>query len=175
VFGDWPNDQIPIAGKTGTAEVEGKGDTSWFASFGPVNDPQFAVVVTIPESGTGATYAAPAAKEIWKAIYGVGRPGTLPGGKPPEKLPTVNKDGTISSGLGQNIPQAESATPGPPGANPPPATNPAPPAAVEPRLAPAGARLRPVTDAVRLPGTAAGCLAGCGAGSGIPPSSRAPP
>jgi penicillin-binding protein 2 len=63
VFADWPSTTIPIAGKTGTAEVEGKKDTSWFASFAPANDPQFAVVVTIPESGTGAEFAAPAVEE----------------------------------------------------------------------------------------------------------------
>ena len=34
---------VPIAGKTGTAEVEGRGDTAWFASFAPADDPQFVV------------------------------------------------------------------------------------------------------------------------------------
>jgi penicillin-binding protein 2 len=97
VFADWPSDIIPIAGKTGTAEVEGKQDTSWFASFGPVNDPRYAVVVSIPEAGTGATYAAPVAKEIYKAIFGVGAPAALPGGLPPAHLPSVNRDGTIAA------------------------------------------------------------------------------
>jgi len=96
VFADWPNDQIPIAAKTGTAEVEGKGDTSWFASFAPANDPQFAVVVTIPDSGQGAQYAGPVAKRIYQAIYGVGQPAALAGGKPPATLPKINRDGTIA-------------------------------------------------------------------------------
>jgi len=97
VFADWPNDVIPIAGKTGTAEVEGHKDTSWFASFGPVNDPRYVVVVSIPDSGTGATYAAPVAKSIYQAIFGIGRPAELPGGLPPTELPAVGHDATLST------------------------------------------------------------------------------
>ncbi len=96
VFADWPNDTIPIAGKTGTAEVEGSKDTSWFASFAPANDPQFVVVVTIPDSGTGAEYAAPAVKAIYQSIYGVGRDAALSGGVPPADLPKVEQDGTFT-------------------------------------------------------------------------------
>ncbi|CAO5169774.1 penicillin-binding protein 2 [Frankia sp. AiPs1] len=97
VFADWPSAQIPIAGKTGTAEVEGKGDTSWFASFAPADNPQYVVVVTIPESGQGAQYAAPVAKRIYQAIYGVGQQAAQPGGKPPASLPKINRDGTIAA------------------------------------------------------------------------------
>jgi penicillin-binding protein 2 len=96
VFADWPSDRIPVAGKTGTAEVEGQGDTSWFASFAPADNPQYVVVVTIPRTGQGAQYAAPTAKEIYQGIYGIGRPAALAGGKVPTALPRVNKDGTIS-------------------------------------------------------------------------------
>ncbi|MCK9920409.1 penicillin-binding protein 2 [Frankia sp. AgPm24] len=97
VFADWPSATIPIAGKTGTAEVEGRGDTSWFASFAPANDPQYVVVVSIPDSGTGAEYAAPVAKRIYQAIYGVGQPAAQPGGRPPGGLPRINRDGTIAA------------------------------------------------------------------------------
>ncbi len=97
IFGDWPSNIVPIAAKTGTAEVEGKGDTSWFASFAPADDPRFAVVVTIPDSGTGAEYAAPVAKRIYQAIYGVGQPAAMPGGKAPTTLPKINRDGTIAA------------------------------------------------------------------------------
>jgi len=96
VFGDWPSNVIPVGGKTGTAEVEGHGDTSWFASFAPVNDPRYAIVVNIPDSGTGATYAAPAAKAIYQAIFGVGRPAELPGGLPPADLPAVGRDAALA-------------------------------------------------------------------------------
>ncbi|WP_250290555.1 penicillin-binding protein 2, partial [Frankia sp. CiP1_Cm_nod1] len=97
VFADWPNDTIPVAGKTGTAEVEGSGDTSWFASFAPANDPQFVVVVTIPDSGTGAEYAAPAVKAIYQSIYGIGRPAAFAGGRPPSQLPRLKQDGTFAA------------------------------------------------------------------------------
>ncbi|WP_050803728.1 MULTISPECIES: penicillin-binding protein 2 [Protofrankia] len=97
VFADWPNDTIPIAGKTGTAEVEGTGDTSWFASFAPANDPQFVVVVTVPDSGTGAEYAAPAVKAIYQSIYGIGRPAALADGRPPSQLPRLERDGTFAA------------------------------------------------------------------------------
>jgi len=97
VFADWPSAQIPVAGKTGTAEVEGHKDTSWFASFAPANDPQYVVIVSIPDSGQGAQFAAPVAKQIYQGIFGVGRPALLPGARPPAKLPRVNPDGTIGA------------------------------------------------------------------------------
>jgi penicillin-binding protein 2 len=96
VFADWPSNVIPVAGKTGTAEVEGQGDTSWFASFAPAGNPQYVMVVSIPDSGQGADYAAPAAKAVWQTIYGVGQPAAQPGGTPPAKLPRTNPDGSIS-------------------------------------------------------------------------------
>jgi len=92
VFADWPNNIIPIAAKTGTAEVEGHHDTSWFAAFAPANDPQYVVVVQIPDSGQGALYAGPAVKSIYQAIFGIGRPAALPGGLPPSSLPSVDPD-----------------------------------------------------------------------------------
>ncbi|GAA0990047.1 penicillin-binding protein 2 [Acrocarpospora macrocephala] len=53
-----------IAGKTGTAEVSGRADTSWFASF----DQRHVVVVVVSQGGTGAETAAPAARAIWEGI-----------------------------------------------------------------------------------------------------------
>ena len=50
---------VPLAGKTGTAEVSGKADTSLFASFGPVGSPQYAIVAVLEQSGFGADAAAP--------------------------------------------------------------------------------------------------------------------
>ncbi|MGF7236266.1 MAG: penicillin-binding protein 2 [Frankia sp.] len=95
VFGDFPP-TVPVAGKTGTAEVEGKSDTSWFASFAPANDPQYVVVASFPDAGQGAVVAAPVVKQIYQAIYGVGKPAAFPGGKLPTALPRTNPDGTIS-------------------------------------------------------------------------------
>ena len=75
--------QIPIAGKTGTAEVQGHNDTSWFASFST----QYVVVISIPDTGQGANYAAPVARKVYEGLYGVGRPALLPA--PPAALPKV--------------------------------------------------------------------------------------
>ncbi len=95
-FGGFPLQQIHIAGKTGTAEVESQGDTSWFASFGPLPNPKYVIVMSIPNSGQGGQVAAPAARRVWEAIYGVGRPAALPGGQTPTKLPSIRADGSAA-------------------------------------------------------------------------------
>jgi penicillin-binding protein 2 len=82
-FAGFPLDQIPIAGKTGTAEVQGHNDTSWFASFSG----EYVVVVSIPDTGQGANFAAPVARKVYEGLYGVGRPALLP--VPPAALPKV--------------------------------------------------------------------------------------
>jgi penicillin-binding protein 2 len=83
-FAGFPLDQIPIAGKTGTAEVQGHNDTSWFASFST----QYVVVVSIPDTGQGANYAAPVARKVYEGLYGIGQPALLPA--PPAALPKAN-------------------------------------------------------------------------------------
>lgn len=88
--------KVAVAGKTGTAEVYGREDTSWFASFAPVGKPRFAVVAMVAQAGTGATYAAPAVREIYEAMYGLnGKKAALTDGKLPDKLPKVRPDGTV--------------------------------------------------------------------------------
>jgi penicillin-binding protein 2 len=72
VFAGWPQADYPLAGKTGSAEVFGKQSTSWFASFGPVTDPRYAVVVMVAQAGTGASTAAPASRAIWEALLATG-------------------------------------------------------------------------------------------------------
>ncbi|WP_165634937.1 penicillin-binding protein 2 [Thermostaphylospora chromogena] len=99
-FAGWPMDKIPIGGKTGTAEVYGKQDTAWFASFAPANDPRFVVVVMVSQGGFGASAAAPVVREIYEGIYGITPEGetvkpALPGGKPAQKLPVIRPDGTV--------------------------------------------------------------------------------
>ncbi|RST12979.1 penicillin-binding protein 2, partial [Streptomyces sp. WAC05950] len=46
-FGGWPQKQIPMHAKTGTAEVQGKQTTSWFASY----TEDYAIVMTISQGG----------------------------------------------------------------------------------------------------------------------------
>jgi penicillin-binding protein 2 len=83
-FGGFPLNQVCVAGKTGTAEIEGKNATSVFASFAPCQNPQFVVIVMLPDSGYGADAAAPAVRAIWDGIYGLeGHKAALPHGKLP--------------------------------------------------------------------------------------------
>ena len=70
-FQDFPLDKIPVAGKTGTAEVRGKQDYSWFACYAPVDDPEYIIVSMIEEAGSGGKSAAPIARELLEFIYEV--------------------------------------------------------------------------------------------------------
>ncbi|WP_030170839.1 penicillin-binding protein 2 [Spirillospora albida] len=80
--------RVDVAGKTGTAEVYGKDDTSWFASFGPVSKPRYVVVAMVSQGGTGASTAAPAVRSIWEAMYGTDdRKPILKNGRLPTGLP----------------------------------------------------------------------------------------
>ncbi|MFB9625843.1 penicillin-binding protein 2 [Nonomuraea helvata] len=97
-FAGFPMNKIRIGGKTGTAEVWGKKDTSWFASFAPTNNPQYVVVVMVSQGGMGAETAAPAVREIYEGIYGIKRPPAVPGGKLTTRLPRFSPDGTVAGG-----------------------------------------------------------------------------
>jgi penicillin-binding protein A len=61
---------IPVAGKTGTAEVAGgAANQAWFIAFAPVNDPQMAIAVTVERtSGTGGEVAAPIARQVLETL-----------------------------------------------------------------------------------------------------------
>jgi penicillin-binding protein 2 len=97
-FGGWPQDEIPMHAKTGTAEVYGKQTTSWFATY----TKDYTVVMTISQGGTGSGASGPAVRNIYNALYGVSADGTinkknalLP--TPQKSLPKVQTDGTIKS------------------------------------------------------------------------------
>ena len=68
-FQGFPFDQVPLAGKTGTAQVTGKGDTSLFASFFPASNPQYVVVAVVEEAGFGAQTAAPIVRNVIEAMH----------------------------------------------------------------------------------------------------------
>jgi peptidoglycan glycosyltransferase len=61
---------VTVAGKTGTAEVEGKSPHAWFVGFAPAEDPEIVVAVVVENGGTGGRIAAPVAREIFKAAMG---------------------------------------------------------------------------------------------------------
>jgi cell division protein FtsW (lipid II flippase) len=65
---------VPIAGKTGTAEITGADSHAWFAGFAPYGPSprHIAFAVIIEHAGYGGTAAAPAAGEIVSAAAAVG-------------------------------------------------------------------------------------------------------
>ena len=67
---DYP---ISVAGKTGTAETGHEAEESsngLFICYAPVEDPQIAIV-TVIENGVWGSWAAPVAKEILNAYFGI--------------------------------------------------------------------------------------------------------
>lgn len=68
-FGGFPLDEIPVAGKTGTAESNGKVPFAWFAAYAPVDEPRYAVAVMIEEGSSGSGGAAPVARRILEAAF----------------------------------------------------------------------------------------------------------
>jgi len=57
-----------VAGKTGTAEVQGKPDHTWFVGIAPARNPQVVVAVVVENSGgSGGAVAAPIAKKVMEA------------------------------------------------------------------------------------------------------------
>src|SRR4029079_17917150 len=67
-LGSYP---IAIAGKTGTAEKTDQEDQSWYAALAPADNPKYVVVVTVERGGLGAPTAAPAACQIFNAVFDV--------------------------------------------------------------------------------------------------------
>ena len=72
----------PIAGKTGTAQVQDKGSHSWFVAYAPFDAPEgsrrIAVAVLIEHGGYGGRFAAPAAGQILQAAAELGLMGPAP-------------------------------------------------------------------------------------------------
>jgi peptidoglycan glycosyltransferase len=68
---------LPIAGKTGTAQVQDgdrKSHLAWFTAFAPAFDPEIAVTVMVREPFAGRSYgggsdAAPIARKIFTHFF----------------------------------------------------------------------------------------------------------
>jgi peptidoglycan glycosyltransferase len=64
---------IPIAGKTGTAELAGAPSHAWFIGFAPYGGPhKLAFSVLIENGQYGGTAAAPLAADVMKAAKALG-------------------------------------------------------------------------------------------------------
>ena len=75
VFAGFP---VAVSGKTGTAQVFGKNpngsakdNTSWFASYGPTEDPKYAVVMMVSQGGFGGATSGVGVREIYANLFGV--------------------------------------------------------------------------------------------------------
>ena len=66
VFGGF---EVPVAGKTGTAEFKPKQPFAWFASYAPANNPRYVVVTMVEEGGGGSLNAAPIARRIYEGLF----------------------------------------------------------------------------------------------------------
>ena len=139
-FLGFPLGQIPVASKTGSAQVTGdKTSTSWFASYAPADKPKYAVVMMVTEGGTGSKTSGPSVRKIYEALFGV-RGSTvdpsrsiLVGGAPQTTLPSVRSDGkpvttkdrTSTTSLAQEgAPVAPTATPSSSPSSSPPSGSP---------------------------------------------------
>ncbi|MFI6486352.1 penicillin-binding protein 2 [Streptomyces sp. NPDC050564] len=97
-FGGWPQNQIPLHAKTGTAEVYGKQTTSWLATYSK----DYTVIMTIAQAGTGSGASGEAVRNIYSALYGVGADGSIDKSKallptPQKGLPKIQTDGSIDA------------------------------------------------------------------------------
>ena len=68
-FRGFPLSQVPVAGKTGTAEVSPHQPDSWFAAMAPANDPKYVIVCLVEQGGHGATTAAPVVRNILEGLF----------------------------------------------------------------------------------------------------------
>ena len=110
---------IAMAGKTGTAQVQGFGsgsrkteglgwkmrENAWFVCFAPADDPRYAMSVLVEHGGFGASAAAPKAREIMRVALL----------KDPEVLARVKDPASFKPPVPLTAPP-----PPPPGAAPPP-------------------------------------------------------
>lgn len=70
-FEGFPLRRIPVAGKTGTAELKPLVPFAWFAAYAPANAPEVVVVVNVEEGGGGAQTAVPIARGILEHHFGI--------------------------------------------------------------------------------------------------------
>ncbi len=65
---------VPAAGKTGTAQNPAGDSHAWFAGFAPVDSPEIVVLVLVEHGTSGALAAAPVARKVMEAYFGIGEP-----------------------------------------------------------------------------------------------------
>ena len=67
-FVGFDQSSFKIVGKTGTAQVQGKADTSLFASYAPHDRPRYAVAAVMEESGFGAEASGEVVRHVYEIL-----------------------------------------------------------------------------------------------------------
>ncbi|NLC56750.1 MAG: penicillin-binding protein 2 [Armatimonadetes bacterium] len=126
-------DGIAVAGKTGSAEHHrAKKAHAWFTCYAPFEQPTIAIAVLVEEGWHGATVAAPVAKAMMEAYFGLDKPqpkdapaaGRSPSRARRQPTPRSPAPANASSQPRPTAPTAPANAP-----QPPPAPTEAPPAA----------------------------------------------
>jgi penicillin-binding protein 2 len=78
-FVGFPFSQVSVAGKTGTAQVFGQQDYSWFAAMTQGGGKRYVIVCLVEQGGHGSTTAAPIVRHVIEQIYGL-TPSTITNG-----------------------------------------------------------------------------------------------
>ncbi len=68
-FRGWPLGRIPVAAKTGSAEIAGKQPFSWFAAYAPANKPRYVVVSVVEQAGFGSQVSGPVVRRIMDKLF----------------------------------------------------------------------------------------------------------
>jgi penicillin-binding protein 2 len=79
-FSGFPLSEIPVAGKTGTADIIPQQPYSWFAAMAPADDPKYVVVAMVEQGGHGSTTAAPIVRRVLEGLFGLPVSGRLRAG-----------------------------------------------------------------------------------------------
>jgi penicillin-binding protein 2 len=70
-FQGWNFAAVPLAGKTGTAQVTNQGDTSLFVGMFTVGARHYVVATVIEDAGFGSEVAAPASRRVIEQVAGL--------------------------------------------------------------------------------------------------------
>jgi penicillin-binding protein 2 len=79
-FAGFPFSKVWVAGKTGTAQVTGRQDYSWFAAMTQAEGKEYVVVALVEQGGHGSTTSAPIVRRVIEGLYGLPMSGVLIGG-----------------------------------------------------------------------------------------------
>jgi penicillin-binding protein 2 len=60
-----------VSGKTGTTQVQGKQNTSWFVGMTPAMNPKYIVLAVVEEGGYGSATSAPIVRRVMQGLNGL--------------------------------------------------------------------------------------------------------